>query len=203
MIIEVLKKYFDENPIRWNYRKQATYQAVFTGFKPLVGMKLGSNRVTLVQDNTVFFEEEIGHRQTTDVPFIYGTPLKANKELQGLPVDLPFIYMPIPLSEIVSVGRNRQNEADVQLHILNSAQYADWNTEDYFENRLEWAWQLAEMYIKNWSHPKSVFNNSEGDATITAIPKWGKYDDAGTFAKIFDSELTGVRININLKYSTC
>ena len=137
--------------------------------------------------------------------FFHGTPMMTNSHLsqiQNFDDKTPFAY----LLEILSENWDNDPQsniavtADIRLFFLDVANFQDWSTDDHYSKRIKGLRNLIEL-IMHELNESPLFNKFSNYQIINHV-KFGEWRDLqGHINSIFDEELSGVELRINLPFN--
>lgn len=138
--------------------------------------------------------------------YFHGTPIATNQEISGAEsIDkLPMIYLAESLKE-KDLDENSAiaRESEVRLFFLDTANFEDWETDDYYSDRLSGLNSLIDQFILSYKKFK-LFESFDTVFSRVNFAKWGVFsNNRGTLTNIFDDNLTGVELSFTLKLRKC
>lgn len=139
--------------------------------------------------------------------YFHGTPLMTNSHIVGARHSdkVPMVYLYEILREKEkNPGSNIVRESDLRLFFLDSANFAEWDTDDHYSQRLLGLNNLVDAFITAARANKCCFHLFETDFIRVNHANWGVYvDGQGHKQRIFDDDLTGVELSFTLPLKNC
>ncbi len=145
----------------------------------------------------------IGSTWTANAPYYFhGTPIAVNEQLRKIQIGKQKASM-IYLAEILRERINNDplsriaSEQDIALFFMDNANFPDWTTTQHYTNVITPMRALVTEFITALKASPRVGEFEEYDLINHA--KWGLYiDNKGHKKNIFDENLSGVEMQINL-----
>ncbi len=169
----------------------------------------GYKVLSFIKDEEVTVEGVIKQASEYQVPnpfYYHGTPLMTNAQINGQkPKQFPMIY----LYEILKERDKRINssiarESDLRLFFLDTANFEDWNTDDYYSRRLIGLNCLVDFFEEALKKDRCQFELFETDFNRINHVNWGVFkDNKGHESKLFDERCTGVELSFTLPIKNC
>jgi len=144
---------------------------------------------------------------SVDPPFYFhGTPIGVNQETNAELVSkkAPMIYLYEQFSETeMDENSSIVRESQIRLFFLDTADFENWDTEDYYSIRLEGLNSFVDQFILAYRKSRS-FRSFDTTFDRTNFSKWGVIaNNRGAISNIFDDELTGVELTFTAKLTDC
>lgn len=136
--------------------------------------------------------------------YYHGTVINTNLELNGEQFAencTPMIYFLEQYTETYFTNDSiLDRETNIRLFFLESANFQDWNTDEHYENAIYYTRQMLDYFIYEvLFKTKGIHSDLIEDYATTNRVNFGVYTtDRGSTNKIFDKELTGIELQINL-----
>lgn len=133
--------------------------------------------------------------------YFHGTVIQTNLELEQISnssLKTPMIYL-LEVLEDTFFNRDAQNEreSDLRLFFLTQANFVDWKTQDTYTNAITPMREMAYQFIDTLNKSKKIGIFAE--YRLVNHTKFGVYvTDKGYEQRIFDDNLAGVELRINL-----
>lgn len=136
--------------------------------------------------------------------FFHGTPRAINAELSRLQPEakFPFVALIEPYEEDLGGQLSRQVVSNLTLLFLDQANYADWDTDAYYSERILPMRRFADYFL--WDIKQNKGKARHGDSSrIINWAKFGKEGQGGAVSSIFNERLSGCELNVELRFIDC
>lgn len=138
--------------------------------------------------------------------YFHGTPIGINQEINEDFVSnkAPMIYLYEAFSETdMDENSSIKRESKIRLFFLDTANFEDWATDDYYSIKLEGLNSLVDQFLIAYKKSRS-FRSFDTTFDRTNFVKWGvNASNKGSIKNIFDDELTGVELTFTAKLTDC
>lgn len=158
--------------------------------------------ITVTNDNTFFPTNPT--IPLPDVSYFHGSVIDTNLQLNTYQFTediTPMIYFLEQYDETYFTNDSiLDREANIRLFFLESANFVDWTNDQHYENAIYYARQILEYFIYEVVFKaKGIHSDLIEEYDTTNRVKFGVYTtDRGNLNHVFDKELTGIELRINL-----
>lgn len=162
--------------------------------------------------NTFVVAGDVSAETVASLPkpyFFHGTQMSVNKELSRIKeeqkVPLVWLYETIEASGEASGsdGNPKYMTANLRIFFLDSANYGDWGTNEYYEEVHTPQMKLAQYFF--WMAGEKPYKGLDPQGTFRyrLYGPFGTQTERGSLDSIFNEHLAGVELNATFRVKDC